>query len=62
MSVRPQHGKRKQSLYFPKEALDEIQREALRLDRSISWVVQRAFAIARAELARMPAKQKIATS
>ena len=28
--------KRKQSLYFPEEMLNEIQREAVRLDRSLS--------------------------
>ena len=33
--------KRKQSLYFPELMLKEIQREADRLDRSLSWIVQR---------------------
>jgi uncharacterized small protein (TIGR04563 family) len=28
---------RKQSLYFPEDMLEEIQREASRQDRSISW-------------------------
>jgi uncharacterized small protein (TIGR04563 family) len=31
--------KRKQSLYFPAEMLDEIAAKARRLDRSMSWVV-----------------------
>ena len=34
--------KRKQSLYFPEEMLKEIQEEANRQDRSLSWVVQQA--------------------
>lgn len=29
--------KRKQSVYFPVDMLDEIQREALRQDRTVSW-------------------------
>ena len=33
--------KRKQSLYFPEAMLTELQREADRLERSLSWVVQR---------------------
>ena len=45
---------RKQSLYFPEEMLAEIQREAVRQDRSISWVVQHAWRVARADLKRMP--------
>ena len=33
--------KRKQSLYFDKEMLAMLQVEAKRLDRSLSWIVQR---------------------
>jgi len=39
--------KRKQSLYFPESMLQEIKDEAARLDRSLSWVVQQAWKIAR---------------
>lgn len=46
--------KRKQSLYFPDEMLREIQEEALRQDRSLSWIVQMAWKLARAEIRRMP--------
>jgi uncharacterized small protein (TIGR04563 family) len=46
--------KRKQSLYFPNEQLDEIKVEANRLDRSLSWVMQRAWSIAKAEIKKMP--------
>jgi uncharacterized small protein (TIGR04563 family) len=45
---------RKQSLYFPEDMLDEIQREAERQDRSISWIVQQAWKVARADIRRMP--------
>ncbi len=45
---------RKQSLYFPEDMLEEIQREATRQDRSMSWVVQQAWRIARGEIRRLP--------
>ncbi len=45
---------RKQSLYFPEEMLEEIQREAGRQDRSISWIVQQAWKVSRAEIRKMP--------
>ena len=46
--------KRKQSLYFPEEMLREIQLEANRQDRSLSWIVQQAWRIARNEIMRFP--------
>ncbi len=46
--------KRKQSLYFPEEMLKEIQTEAARQDRSLSWIVQKAWKIARAEIRKFP--------
>ncbi len=46
--------KRKQSLYFPETMLDEIQKEAQRLQRSMSWVVQRAWKHARKEIKSIP--------
>ncbi|MCL2824988.1 MAG: TIGR04563 family protein [Polyangiaceae bacterium] len=46
--------KRKQSLYFPESMLQEIRDEAIRLDRSLSWVVQRAWRIARTEMRKLP--------
>ena len=46
--------KRKQSLYFPEDMLNEIQSQAQRLDRSLSWVVQQAWKIAKAELRKVP--------
>jgi uncharacterized small protein (TIGR04563 family) len=46
--------KRKQSLYFPESMLQEIKEEAARLDRSLSWVVQRAWKISRTEIKKLP--------
>ena len=46
--------KRKQSLYFPEEMLVEIQKEAARQDRSLSWIVQKAWQIARKEIQKFP--------
>ena len=47
-------NKSKQSLYFPETMLQELRDEAARLDRSLSWVMQRAFKIARAQIAAIP--------
>ncbi len=46
--------KRKQSLYFSEEMLREIQEEATRQDRSLSWIVQQAWRSARAQMAKIP--------
>ena len=46
--------KRKQSLYFPQDMLKEIQEEGIRQDRSLSWLVQRTWRIARDELRSFP--------
>ena len=49
-----QTDSRKQSLYFPEEMLKEIQNEATRQDRSLSWIVQQAWKIARSEIKKLP--------
>ena len=46
--------KRKQSLYFPEEMLKEIQEEATRQDRSLSWIVQKAWKFARKDIMKYP--------
>ena len=53
-SVDNKTDKRKQSLYFPESMLQEIKEEAARLDRSLSWIVQRAWKIARTEIKKLP--------
>ncbi len=46
--------KRKQSLYFPEEMLKEIGEEATRQDRSLSWMVQKAWKFARKDIMTIP--------
>lgn len=46
--------KRKQSLYFPEDMLKEIQHEAARLDRSLSWIVQQCWKLSRGKLKEFP--------
>ena len=47
--------KKKQSLYFPEEMLKEIFSEATRQDRSISWIVQKAWKASRTDIKNIPA-------
>ena len=54
--------KQKQSLYFPEEMLREIQEEATRQDRSLSWIVQQAWRSARAQMTRMPGMDELGPS
>lgn len=46
--------KRKQSLYFPEQMLKEIGDEATRQDRSLSWIVQKAWKAARKDIVKIP--------
>ncbi len=46
--------KQKLTLYFPPELLEEAREEALRQDRTISWILQKAWLYARQEIKRMP--------
>lgn len=46
--------KRKQSLYFPDEVLKTIEAEAMRQDRSLSWIVQQACKTVRRDIKSMP--------
>jgi uncharacterized small protein (TIGR04563 family) len=50
--------KRKQSLYFPQEMLKEIEAEAARQDRSLSWIVQKAWRVARKGIRSIPASDE----
>ncbi len=54
MSDVTQRDERKVSVYLSDAEFDEIRREAHRLDRSISWVLQRAWIIARGPLQQVP--------
>ena len=51
--------RRKQSLYFPEDMLREIQDEAKRQDRSLSWIVQKAWKRARNDLMKTPSTNAI---
>ena len=51
--------KRKQSLYFPEQMLKEIQEEAARQDRSLSWIVQKAWKLSRREIMKFPSVNDI---
>ena len=44
---------RKHSFYFPDWMSREVEAEAARLDRSTSWILQRAWKVARAQMARI---------
>lgn len=46
--------KKKVTLYFNSAVLGETQHEAIRQDRSISWIIQAAWRIAREEVRRLP--------
>ena len=52
--------KRKQSLYFPETMLKDIQHEADRLDRSLSWIVQRCIKAGLPELKKLPGTESAA--
>lgn len=46
--------KRKQSLYFPESMLEELKQEQFRLDRSLSWIVQRCVKYGLPEIKKLP--------
>ena len=50
----PKTDKRKQSLYFPEDMLQGITAEAARQDRSLSWIVQKVWKIARKDIMKYP--------
>ena len=47
-------NKRKQTVHFSAATLEEIIGAATRLDRSLSWIVQKAWKVARKEIMRRP--------
>jgi uncharacterized small protein (TIGR04563 family) len=50
----PASTKRKVTLYFNSVMLAETQHEAIRQDRSISWIIQAAWRKARDEVRKLP--------
>ena len=51
--------KKKVTLYFNAPMLAETQKEAIRQDRSISWIIQAAWRKARDEVRRLPAVGRV---
>lgn len=49
---------RKASVYLPADAYEELRRQAARLDRSVSWVMQQAWRVARQHLRSAPSHKK----
>ena len=52
-------AKRKVTLYFNAAILAETQREAIRQDRSISWIIQAAWKMARDEIRQLPTATRL---
>ena len=46
--------KKKQSLYFPVDMLDEMQREAMRQELPLSWIMQQAWKLSRGTISGYP--------
>jgi uncharacterized small protein (TIGR04563 family) len=51
--------KKKQSLYFPVEMLDEMQHEADRQERPLSWIMQQAWKLSRDRIMTYPAVDEL---
>jgi uncharacterized small protein (TIGR04563 family) len=51
--------KKKVTLYFNAAVLGETQHQAIRQDRSISWIIQAAWRIAREEVRRLPGYSQV---
>jgi len=52
-------AKKKLTLYFPQEVLRDAKHEAERQDRSISWIMQTAWHIARSEIETYPSVDEL---
>ena len=52
-------AKVKLTLYFPEELLKEAQNEAVRQDRSVSWIVQHAGKIGRWRIGEYPSIEQL---
>lgn len=53
--------KRKQSLYFPVDMLDDMQKEADRLERPVSWVMQQAWKLSKDIIGSYPGVNDLPT-
>lgn len=50
----PRLPRRKQSIYFPESMLHEVETQARRHGRSLSWAIQQAWVFGGPQLAAMP--------
>lgn len=51
--------KKKQSLYFPVEMLSEMQAEADRQERPLSWIMQQAWKLSREKIKDYPSVDEL---
>ena len=49
----------RRSVYLPRDVIEDLERESVRLDRSWSWLIRRAWELARAEIRRSPGNEEI---
>jgi uncharacterized small protein (TIGR04563 family) len=54
--------KKKVTLYFSAAMLEETQKEAIRQDRSISWIIQAAWRKSRDEVRKLPSVAALSSS
>jgi uncharacterized small protein (TIGR04563 family) len=54
--------KKKVTLYFSAAMLEETQKEAIRQDRSISWIIQAAWRMSRDEVRKLPSVAALSAS
>jgi uncharacterized small protein (TIGR04563 family) len=48
----------KKSVYFPDGMMREIERESIRQDRTVSWLLQQAWSLSRFEIKGYPGARK----
>jgi uncharacterized small protein (TIGR04563 family) len=53
-------GSRKLSLYIPQEMLQEMEAQAIRLNRPLSWLVREAWRLARLRVSTFPDRPVLA--
>ena len=57
--ARVKGDKKKHTLYFPVEMLDEMQKEADRQERPLSWIMQQAWKLSRDRIMTYPAVDEL---
>lgn len=56
---KTEHDPRKQSIYLPGDILEELRTEAERTDRSLSWLLQRAWMMSRDRIKKIPSAEPL---